>query len=246
MCLSERVGIADGVAPPVRTVQNLRVFFGHQSVGDNILDGVRQIAPELRIVRAEAPVATPAIIESLIGRNGAPESKLAHFARVMQAMGDQVDVAMMRFCYVDFSADTDLRALEQQYRDTLSSLTSAHRKTRFMHITVPLTVTQTGPKAIVKRLLGKPVWGELENQKRSQFNDWLRGTYAADPIFDLAAIESRTPSGEPVTFELAGHTYPMLYAPYSDDGQHLAEPGRRVVARALLDLLGRLAKGPTR
>ena len=236
-CSMSDVAAAKPAAPLLRHAANLRVFFGHQSVGNNILDGVREVAPRLSIVHGEAPPAGPALVETMIGRNEDPDSKLDHFARVMSAHGDDFDVAMFKFCYVDFSARTNVAALEDRYRRVMSDVTAAHGQTRIVHITVPLTITQSGPKAMVKGWLGRPVWGALENQKRSEFNDWLRTTYAGQPLFDLAAIESRTPSGQLATFQFGGRSYPMLYPEYSDDGGHLSDVGGRVVATAFVNML---------
>ena len=238
--------MADAARPSDKSVTNLRVFFGHQSVGDNILDGVRAAAPGLRIVRGDAPPTAPGIVETLIGRNEDPDSKLQSFESAMASLGDRVDVAMMKFCYVDFSADTDVAALQQRYRDMMGRLTRRYRRTRFVHITVPLTVIQSGPKAFIKRQLGRPVWGERENRQRDRFNVWLRQTYAREPIFDLAAIESTGPRGERIEFELEGSRYPMLFAGYSADGQHLAADGRRKAAAGFLDQLRALSGGAAR
>jgi len=224
-----------------RDFRALRVFFAHQSVGENILGGVRMLAPDVRIVRGETPPASPAILETLIGRNEEPESKLDHFTRAMKALGNHVDVAMVKFCYIDFSVQTDVNALRQRYQQTMSTLASAYPRTVFAHVTVPLTTTQTGPVAAVKRLLGRPVWGEEENRIRSEFNQWLRGTYPKQLIFDLADLEARTPTGSLVTFELRGAAYPRLFEGYTDDGQHLSVDGRRVVAKGLLGFLNDLA-----
>lgn len=242
-CSMSDVAAAKPAAPVTSHAANLRVFFGHQSVGNNIIGGIRAVAPRLSIVHGEAPPSGPALVETMIGRNEDPGSKLDHFARVMSEHGDGFDVAMFKFCYIDFSPQTDVKALEERYRRVMSQVAGAHRHTRIVHITVPLTITQSGPKAIVKSWLGRPVWGALENQKRSEFNDWLRTAYAGAPLFDLAAVESRTPSGELATFQLDGRSYPMLYPEYSDDGGHLSDVGGRVVATAFLDMLDSVAAG---
>ena len=235
------VPLIDGI-PAERGMKGLRVFFAHQSVGDNILDGVREIAPEVTIVHGESRRREPGIVETLVGENGSPASKLAHFSRAMRAMGGDTDVAMMKFCYIDVSAATDVPALERSYSDTMDALQVAYRHTRFVHVTIPLTVTGTGPGATVRRWLDRPVWGEAENRNRGVFNDWLRSRYAGAPIFNLAAIESSTPAGGGVTFRLDGRSYWKLNASYSDDGRHLGRQGRHIAAAAFLTLLDRLAR----
>jgi lysophospholipase L1-like esterase len=124
----------------------------------------------------------------------------------------------------------------------MTALAARHPRTEFVHVTVPLTITQEGPKALVKRLLGYPLGGEYENRARAAYNDWLRRTYASDALFDLAAVQSHTPGGDEVVFELDGRAYPRLYSGYTDDGTHLAGEGRRRAAKALLDVLGALAR----
>src|SRR5262245_61201806 len=85
-----------------------RVFFGHQSVGKNILDGLSDVAKErgapLAVVpwKPGAPIQGPAIYETAIGRNEAPLSKLEAFqALVDGGVGGTADVAFFKFCYID-------------------------------------------------------------------------------------------------------------------------------------------------
>lgn len=215
----------------------LLVFFAHQSVGDDMLHGVRQISPTLRIFSDAAPPGAAGILDTHIGRNGSPESKIHDFERHMERLGGAIDVAALKFCYCDFSRDTDVRDVAARYRVALAALTDRFAKTRFVHVTVPLTTVQTGPRALVRRLLGGPPWGAAENATRHAFNEWLRNTYPPGDVFDLAGIESVTPAGRRITFDLGGDRFPSLYAGYSDDGQHLSSAGRRAVAQAWLAFL---------
>jgi len=50
----------------------------------------------------------------------------------------------------------------------------------FVHVTVPLTIVQTGAKAWLKRRLGKAPWGEQENVVRHRFN-------SADALIEFLA-----------------------------------------------------------
>jgi hypothetical protein len=239
---ADRASSSGAPAAALATIKNLKIFFGHQSVGNNILDGVREVAPGLRIERTNAVPTGPMIADRMIGRNGSPSSKLADFSEALRASGAGVDIAMMKFCYVDFEAGTNVELIKQEYKRTFTQLSQQFPQTTFVHVTVPLTVTQAGVKAIVKRLLGKPLAGEYENRNRSQFNEWLRKEYPVNRLFDLAAVESRAPNGNPVTFDLEGRQYEMLYAGYSDDGGHLIGDGRRLAAVAFLDALNRAAQ----
>jgi hypothetical protein len=93
-----------------------RVFFGHQSVGNNIIQGVRDLARvdprvKLNLVKSSDPqsVIGPAFVEFEIGQNGNPQSKIDAFAAVLhKGMGAQGGIAMFKFCYVDVESSTDI------------------------------------------------------------------------------------------------------------------------------------------
>src|SRR5215212_2127264 len=62
-----------------------RIFFGHQSVGADLLNGlvrvVRESGVPLRISEWSTPDAldSPGLVHTLIGRNEDPDSKIRHF-----------------------------------------------------------------------------------------------------------------------------------------------------------------------
>jgi lysophospholipase L1-like esterase len=81
------------------------------------------------------------------------------------------------------------------------------------------------------------------NVVRSELNDRIRKeNEGIAPVFDLAAIESTSPAGEPVTFTYQGKKYPCLYRGYTTDGGHLNEAGKRTAAAGLLQLLVRIVR----
>lgn len=93
--------------------------------------------------------------------------------------------------------------------------------------------------ALAKRLLGK----KDMNIGRSELNERIRKEYSgSDPIFDLAAIESTSPTGESVTFTYKGRNYPCMYPGYTSDGGDLNGEGKRIAAEGLLQLLSRNAR----
>lgn len=206
-----------------RRLASASVFFGHQSVGEDILEGV-----EDRLGRKPGGWR-----EAWIGVNQDPIGKLADFEQAMsEGAGAHAELALMKFCYVDFQADTDEVALFQRYRQTLARLAQARPQTTFIHVTAPLTTVRSGPKAWLKRGLGLPVWGERENLKRARYNELIRAEYGGKaPLFDLAAIEVG-----PLEARDAQAT-PMLAPEYTDDGGHLNRAGRQRAAEGLLDVL---------
>lgn len=221
------------------------VFFGHQSVGMNVLDGVKDLAREngVALVVADAPVAASIPIGTLghawVGENHKPETKLEGFARAIDAMpGAGVDIALVKFCYVDFSAQTDSRALLLRYQAVIAQLKRRHPRTTFVHVTAPISTVQGGLKGFAKQMLGKAPYGAIENVRRDEYNVLLREAYQGkEPLFDLASVESTAPDGSVETVTWNGQTAPILQSAYTDDGGHLNAEGRRRAARVLISVL---------
>jgi hypothetical protein len=220
------------------------IFFGHQSVGRNLLDGIAELAARagvpLRIVEtADAGGLAPGTIgHAAVGQNGAPLTKLEAFGRALPA-GRDVDLALVKLCYVDVTAATDVPALFARYDSAITAAEAAHPRTTFVYVTVPLTTVQTGPKASVKRLLGRHPWGAVENARREELNALVRDAARrrSKPLFDLARIESTRPDGRPETFDFEGRPVPSLFAGYTEDDGHLVGDGRLRAARELVSVL---------
>ena len=227
-----------------------RIYFGHQSVGFDILKGVGEVVDEspripLRIVEAHEPLRfeKPVFAHSALGANMDPRSKIDAFSALMEKKGAaELDIAFFKFCYVDVQPGTDVQRLFESYRDAVERLKKARPRTTFLHVTTPLTSLQTGPKAWVKRWMGKPLRGFEDNVRREELNALIRREWGAEGlVFDLAKIESILPDGSVSRFEKEGKLYPALAADYTDDGGHLNARGRRVVAEQLLVFLARVA-----
>ena len=208
-----------------------RVYFGHQSVGANILQGVKELS---------GAAGVPLFIkDEFVPENGDAKRKLDSFRKSVGA-GSRYDVALVKFCYVDIDAETDAAALFDRYRIALNELRARNPRTVFVHATLPLTTVQTGPKAWAKRLLDRAPYGTVENVRRDQYNRLLRATYAGrEPIFDLARIESTTLDGRLVTVTWDGVTAPAMAPEYTDDGGHLNALGRTRAAREFIAVLAR-------
>ena len=225
-------------------VSRHRVLFGHQSVGANILEGVSELAAGAGVplqivdVKAAVEVRPGTLGHTFVAENGNPVKKLASFARAMGGSEVELDIALVKFCYVDITSDTDVRALFEQYQATLGRLRASHPRTVFVHVTAPLTDIQQGPKALIKKLIGKAPYGIAENIRRDQYNELLRQAYAGrEPLFDLARVESTGRDGRPVKVEWRGQTLPALASELTDDGGHLNAEGRLKVARELISVL---------
>lgn len=227
-----------------------RVFFGHQSVGVNLLDGVRALAAReqvpIRVVEAPpGPDLEPGSIgHAFVGRNTDPGSKLRDFEQALAsgaAMG--AEIAMVKLCFVDVTADADVTRLLAEYQASMARVRAASPGTTLVHVTIPLTTVQAGLKGMVKRLLGRAPAGFLENARREEFNALLRAAYQGrEPLFDLARIES-TRDGLAETAEWKGRVVPALLPELTDDGGHLNRDGQ---LRAAREMVAVLASAPVR
>jgi len=231
----------------IRALAAKRVFFGHMSVGGNILEGVKDLMAadsrlKLNLVTSADPssVQGPALIESEVGENGMPSSKNTAFAAALsKGMGTQGGIAMYKYCYVDVTDSTDVQHLFEEYRRGIESLATEHPSVRIIHITVPLTTVEPAPKAWVKEVLGRHT-ARAANIKRNQFNRLLKQTYPADSIFDLAEVESTLPDGSRSYFSSGTDRIYTLAEEYTSDGGHLNEVGRKAAAERLLTQLASL------
>jgi hypothetical protein len=227
-----------------------RIYFGHQSVGYNILDGVGDLMREttglrLRIVEIANPseITGPMLAHSKLGRNTDPQSKVDAFAEMMaKGAGTGTDIAFVKFCYVDVNAQTDVARVFAAYKNSMVRIETAYPHVRFVHFTPPLTVPKTTLKTRIKAMMGKSdIWEYNDDIKRNEFNALLRRQYGSTGrLFDMAAVESTYPDGRPCTFRVAGRTYESLVPEYTTDGGHLNERGRRAVAAQLLVFLAGL------
>jgi hypothetical protein len=228
-----------------QALEKKRVVFGHQSVGDNILNGIKQLAARdsvtINISQQRTAPFQSGISHFYIGNNTDPTSKIQDFAAAInESAAQDADVALMKLCYIDFNADTDARQLANDYITSLESLAKKYPHTRFIAVTAPLMAVQTGPKAWVKRLLGKPLSGTVDNVKRGEFNSLLRQQYLAEGrLFDLAKAETEA-SGQVCMAQVYGRQVEVLCPEITDDGGHLNEHGQVLLGAELVNFIGSL------
>lgn len=245
--LSQPAGGFTLTADDLSRLATRKIFFGHQSVGDNIMAGVKELMVsdprlKLKILTSDAPhtIDGPALVESHIGSNGDPQSKADAFAAVLdKGMGRQGGIAFYKYCYVDIDAASDIPRLFESYRRGITGLKARYPALQIVHVTVPLTTVDSGAKAWVKSILGRTAARDV-NRKRNEYNRLLLQNCATDPIFDLAAVESTYGNGSRSAFTHAGQQIFTLAPEYTTDGGHLNETGRLVAAEGLLRVLARL------
>jgi hypothetical protein len=200
-------------------------------------------AHRLNVVESCDPGAYsgPVLGHSRLGRNHEPRSKIDAFSEVLGAgLGNTVDVALFKFCYVDVTEDSDPVSLFAYYQSVMAQLATAYPHTRLVHVTVPVTTVPGVLPRIVGGLLRRHNRAAHDNLARAEYNRMLTQTYVGkEPVFDLAGVESTSPSGRVNRFSLRGKEFRALVPGYSSDGRHLSGLGQRVVATAFLQYLAR-------
>ncbi len=221
-----------------------KIFFGHQSVGFNIIDGIRDLMKEYPQIKLNIVETSDSkdfnsgiFAHSRVGKNTEPDTKIADFTNYIdQGIGKDADAAALKFCYVDIMSKTDVQQVFDEYVKAVEDLKTKHPNLTIIHFTAPLTANQTSWKTWIKKIMGKKdIWEYTDNVKRNQYNELLVAKYKGkEPIFDIAAIESTKPDGARNAYEYDGKTYYSMVPEYTGDGGHLNVQGRKQVAAQLL------------
>lgn len=230
-----------------------KIFFGHKSVGYNIIDGIKDILSEceqikLNIVEARDPAEfdLPIFAHSQVGSNTDPVSKIEGFTSIMDAgVGNKVDIAFFKLCYIDIMRDSDPQKILDRYSAAIEDLEGRYPRTRFLHVSTPIRSVPKGAKGnlkqFVKLLIGKP--GVLDdNVTRLRYNKSLNDAYyETGSVFDLALIESVRPDGLRCYAAKGAERVYVMAPEYTEDGGHLNHLGRKKVAEQLLIILAEMA-----
>ncbi len=256
--MSEKIisfpSIKDVPASSWERLSQMKIFFGHQSVGYNIIDGITDLMKEnppirLKIVETDNPsdFNDPIFVHCKVGKNTDPNSKIKAFESwIVKGIGEKADIAFFKLCYVDLTTKTNVQDLFNNYKTTMSNLKKLYPETTFIHVTVPLTSEAIGIKRwlkkikdLLKTIIGTPIYN---NSNRSEFNEMLRKEYEGKvPVFDLARVESTDPDGKRIEVNKHGKTFYAMVPKYTYDGGHLNEIGRKTVAEQLLILLANIS-----
>jgi hypothetical protein len=241
-----RPAFADVTPAQWQALAGKRLYFGHQSVGGNIVDGVTAVLadhPEipLHVVQAAAldSSAAPGLYHARIGRNGNPGSKAAAFNAIVDHGVPAVGI--LKFCYVDVEGRRNPDSLFAEYQRDMSALRARHPGLVIVHVTMPLTVTGEGRlDLLVQKVRGQASSFEL-NIIRNRYNALLRQAYVGkEPVFDLARLESTAADGSRVFFTSGADTVYTLAPGNTDDGGHLNAAARRAAAQEFLAVLAGL------
>ncbi len=224
------------------------IYFGHQSVGKNILSGLEYWNNEgnqqLNIIETRdfSDSTSSSLMHFRIGQNRKPFLKIDDFYNSVPGISSENQkIAFFKFCYVDFSAATDTEKLFSQYKSTMLELQENYPDMHFVLITAPLKSVRRGIDAIKYRVRYGKDTSKEDNVKRNEFNEKLRNELGGKfPVFDLAKVEATQPDGSLNTYEYNGEQIPALYSLYTNDGGHLNETGAKIVAFNLLSFLSDL------
>ncbi len=235
----------------LRNLSQKKIFFGHQSVGDNVLDGIRELMQShksihLNIVKTESPSSftRPIFAHTDIGKNDDPNSKITAFREIMaNGIGSKVDIAFFKFCFWDIRSKTDIQQIFNNYKTAMTELKTRYPKVLFIHFTVPLMSHQSGLKNKIQTIFQMTDKSDPDNIRRNELNDMLLKEYEGkEPIFDIAKFESTLPDGKRTSFSEGGKVYYCLASNKTTDGGHLNDQGKKVVAEQLLILLSELSE----
>lgn len=234
---------------PLDAPLDVRVLFGLQSIGYDIVNGVPKAFTSAGLARpkvikwsAAAKTKGPFLATASIGRDGDPRSKLKAFADLVnEAPRGSAQVALMAFNYQDISAEADVDSLFQSYLATMDSLETANPDITLLYSTVPVTAGNSWREveaATVEGLSGvtQPVW--QDNIARERFNTMIRQQYAASGrLFDIAALQADLGDGKVAAKQHENQLYYVLNPELSSNGRRLNARGSRELATQLMMLV---------
>jgi hypothetical protein len=219
-----------------------RVFFGHQSVGLNVISGLAPLyaahgLPPLAVTEIGDPGAELAagMNHAAVGRNREPDSKIADFeARIRGGLHRSAQVMMLKLCYVDVVAPAAAAGVFQRYQAMVSGLRRDYPDCVVLASTVPLTTDGGIAQWVVSRL-ARGAYDAAANLAREQFNALVREQNPGGLVFDIAAVESTAPDG---TRCRSGSAY-CLAREYAADSGHLNAEGSARAAAELVPVIAR-------
>jgi hypothetical protein len=238
----------DQIKADLEVVAKSRIFFGHQSVGRNLIAGLQALSGEagvpLRIeaVNGSLPEGT-GLFHADVGQNGAPDSKIEAFGAILQASAQNatpVDAAILKFCYVDLDDDSKEQKgtlLFERYRKAMSDIRAGQPELVLVHATMPLMADPPGLKTRIKRIIGKSTWNDEGNRRRNEYNALVREQLKSEPIADIARLEATLPDGSVSRFKMGDRHIETLALQYTSDGGHLNDVGQKSVAAGFLHAL---------
>lgn len=239
----------DGATSPIgwsrwSVIAERTVYFGHQSVGSAVVEGVEGLAHEralpLRVVQTRDPAAVtgPAFVHFLAGQNRDYASKNAAVLRLLESRTRaRKPVVVLKYCYVDLYSPGDASTMFEAYRETVDTIQFEHPDVTVVHATIPLTTVESALKSGARQFFGHQTRREAA-VARHRYNELVRAEFKdTESIFDVAKVEATQPDGTLAGFTVGGCVIETLAPHNTDDGAHLNARCKRAAAEALLDVL---------
>ena len=217
----------------LESFKNKTILFGHQSVGGNIVKGLKEISDSFNIIESEKSISLkkPYFLHLRVIKNGDPYSKTDHFIKLVE-QNNKVEIALLKLCYADITDNTDIDKVFEYYKKRMNELKSKYPNIKIIHSTIPLYRNTGGIKAKIKHFFKLD-----KNIKRNKFNELMREEYNKKVLFDLALFESTYPDGKR---EKVGNRNYSLAKIYTDDGGHLNKKGREIVTSNFINFIAGL------
>ncbi len=113
----------------MKEVSSMSIYFGHQSVGFDILSGIESWEVETGVkipkieIRDFSNTGEASLVHFQVGANKDPFSKIDDFAALVKEIPkDKPAIAFFKFCYIDFHKTADVDAIFKAYRDKMLDL----------------------------------------------------------------------------------------------------------------------------
>jgi hypothetical protein len=209
-------------AAELAPLRERRVLWGHQSVGENLLGGARQLGFEFRSVSRGADYGEARWGEAGVADNGDPERKIRSFVELMVGggIGRRVEAASFKFCWVDFDTGTDVEELGDEYDAAMRDVQARFPSVRLLHVTPPLTTDEP----------------ELNGVRWRFGRELIRRHRDTGLVFDLGAVISTDASGQ----QCKTGNQRRLCPGWASDSGHLNDDGSQRAAKAFLYAFHRL------
>ena len=226
-----------------------RVFFGHQSVGAQVITGINEWAdnlgqPDMPVVDVDVsaiPGTGGVMAHAYVGTNGDGRTKTRGTAgaapsfdyRIRNGLASQIDTAVLKFCYADVRSTSPYTPAElfTEYAATMDALVADFPAIAFIFATetIVMEVDEDGD----------------DNDLRYAYNQAVRAAYASGGrLWDIALAESTAADGTRV---IDGSGVEHLWPTYaSADQEHIGTTaGRMAASKPLLLLLAEIEENST-
>jgi hypothetical protein len=214
-------------------VGQLKWFFSHASVGENIMAGIESLHasnPTFYLIDGSSASIPPpettgtGTIYDYNRGNPGWQAKVDLFANYVNNgwRSTKVDIALNKFCYVDWDSDVNY------YINSMATLETGNPSTWFIYATIPLTTGE-----------------DSSNYQINVFNDTLRDWCRTNNrvLYDIADMEAHDTNGMVQTFTYNGRVCQKLFSGYTspNDGGHLTTiEAQQLAAKGLYALAAAL------